>query len=385
MSLLNYLKKSIPLLIWSGLATLFFLLPTLLERHPNWVEYYSSKVFPHLSYPLISFSSWIPFSWTEATLVSIFILLPVGVISYFIGLARSSKRKRYLYRTCLTLAISACLLSAVFFLFLGLNYMRKPLSESLSLPQNDSFSLADEKLMAEKISTLKATCLWLAEEMVDTRKQLPEDSRGVMGLSTDLWQTLAAGNEAMDVAAEKFPVLAGNGARPKAVALSALWSYTGITGMFFPFWGEANLNVDQPALLFPATVCHEVAHVRGIAREQDANMAALLACISSSRPDFRYSGYSMAFAYCAKDLLDLDKEAYAEVTGLLDQAVWRDWEDYNAYWLKFKGPVREVSNQVNDAYLKSNRQSEGLKSYNQITSLLVSYYDYYIVNTEEKS
>ena len=62
-------------------------------------------------------------------------------------------------------------------------------------------------------------------------------------------------------------------------------------GFFFPFTGEANLNVDSPECLLPATIAHELAHVRGVAPEQTANFVAILACDTSGDPLYAYSGY----------------------------------------------------------------------------------------------
>ena len=68
---------------------------------------------------------------------------------------------------------------------------------------------------------------------------------------------------------EDFPCLQGAPLRAKGVKLSRLMSYIDFTGFFFPFTGEANVNTDFPPSLFAATVAHELAHQRGVAKEQD--------------------------------------------------------------------------------------------------------------------
>ncbi len=83
----------------------------------------------------------------------------------------------------------------------------------------------------------------------------------------------------------------------KPVQLSHWWSYTGITGMYFPFFAEANVNIDVPDSGIPATAAHELAHTRGFAREDECNFLAYLACIHHSSGDVRYSGYLSAYIF----------------------------------------------------------------------------------------
>ena len=51
--------------------------------------------------------------------------------------------------------------------------------------------------------------------------------------------------------------------------------------------------------------------------------------------------------------------------------VWiRAW---SRIWDSYEGKVSEVANQINDTYLKVNGQSDGVKSYDRMVDLLVSY------------
>ena len=44
------------------------------------------------------------------------------------------------------------------------------------------------------------------------------------------------------------------------------------------------------------------------------------------------------------------------------------------FWAKYDGAIAEVSNKVNDTYLKANGQKDGVKSYNRMVDLIVAYY-----------
>ena len=55
-------------------------------------------------------------------------------------------------------------------------------------------------------------------------------------------------------------------------------SRTEITGIFIPFTMEANVNVDIPDYSLGSTMCHELAHLHGFIREDEANYISYLAC-----------------------------------------------------------------------------------------------------------
>ena len=57
---------------------------------------------------------------------------------------------------------------------------------------------------------------------------------------------------------------------------------------------------------------------------------------------------------------------------LCDQAV-KDLLDHNAYWDTYRGTISEVSDKMNDMYLKANAQETGTKSYGRMVDLLLAW------------
>jgi len=348
-------------------GVLFLFVPSLLSGHQIWSEYYSRNIFPLISWPFEFLSSQFPVSLTEIFVVfaaASFVFWVAWLIYRFI---QSVHKCVFLYRLIFIAAIIFSVISISFTLLLGINYTRIPLNMTLSLdsPQRSPEELAE-------------ATVWLSQMMQETRDGLQEDSNGCMLLSTSLSQSLSDGSRAMDAAALSFPVLSGTTVLAKPVALSHYWSYTGITGMYFPFFGEANINVDMPDSQIPLIICHEISHTRGIAREQDANLAGFLACIYSDRKDFQYCAYQYVFLYCAWDLSIADETAYSKIAAMIPDSIRRDWEQNAAYWAQFEGPVQETSTQINDSYLQANLQEEGVKNYNRVTDLIVDYYFTYV-------
>ncbi|NLB61175.1 MAG: DUF3810 domain-containing protein, partial [Clostridiales bacterium] len=143
---------------------------------------------------------------------------------------------------------------------------------------------------------------------------------------------------------------------------------------FIPYTAEANVNTDQPALLIPSSAAHENAHFLGIARENEANFAAYLACIYSPDINVKYSGTMLALINAGNKLHSVDSEKYAELYYSYSEEMRKDLADYSDYWKAYEGKVKEVSQKANDNYLKHNDQQDGVMSYGRVVDLLLAYY-----------
>ena len=173
---------------------------------------------------------------------------------------------------------------------------------------------------------------------------------------------------------EKIPGLAGPEVSVKPFFFSKLLSLTDFTGFFFPFTGEANVNMDFPPALFPATAAHELAHQRGVAKEQEANFCAVLASLESGDPDYCYSASLLAYTYLGNALSNADHERWERIYNGLDERIKADFAADREYWKQYETLARSVSNTVYEGFLYSYDQTLGLKSYGACVDLLVSYY-----------
>ena len=160
----------------------------------------------------------------------------------------------------------------------------------------------------------------------------------------------------------------------KGLICSRVMSLIDFTGFFFPFTAEANVNTDAPSCMLPATVAHELAHQRGVAKEQEANFVAVLACLDYGDPEYVYSAALLAYTHLSNALFGADRAAWEEIYAGLDEAVKRDFAADRLYWKQFETPVREASNAVYEGFLQSYDQELGLRSYGACVDLLVNYY-----------
>jgi len=135
---------------------------------------------------------------------------------------------------------------------------------------------------------------------------------------------------------------------------------------------QENLT-DDYVIVF--TAAHEMAHQRGIAAEDEANFVAFLVCMCSDDAYIRYSGYQNMLEYIISALHTADGELYSQLMSQIDSRSINEIRAYNKFFETYRNSsAAEVSGAINDAYLKSQGQSAGEKSYGMVVDLAVAYY-----------
>lgn len=161
--------------------------------------------------------------------------------------------------------------------------------------------------------------------------------------------------------------------RVKPVMLSEAMSYTHITGVYTFFTGEANINVEFPDYTIPYTAAHELAHQRGIAKEDEANLIAFLVCTYSDDHYIRYSGFVNMYEYVAAALKKADRDLFNTSYSHLNAKIINEQIAYSNFFKKYqKSVAATVSNKVNDTYLKS-QGTVGSASYGMVVDLTVAH------------
>jgi len=180
-----------------------------------------------------------------------------------------------------------------------------------------------------------------------------------------------------DTISAQFPCLEMPSVPAKPIFCSRLQSILGFTGMYFPFTGEANVNVDAPACLVPATIAHEMAHQRMVASELEANFVGIAAAVTSDDPVFQYSGYLFGLIQLSDALYSVSPDTwYAIADQWFTPELSTDWTDNNEYWAALQSPVEDAAEQAYDAFLKGNSQPLGIRSYGACVDLLVAYFSH---------
>lgn len=350
----------------TALLTLLFAAASLLlqlaaRRIPGFGQWYAVTIYPMITGSLGRFMGIFPFSITELGLYLLIIL-------FIVSLVRSWPRPLKILGRLL---LGASLLLFLFTLNCGINYYRQPFSALSGLTVQPSSS-----------QELYDLCSWLAAQIQDCVQELSSEENGFPGQTSreplpsfpKLLEYGRQGQMAMEQIGEEFPALAGFYPSPKPLLLSRILSVQQLCGIYSPFTVEANYNREMPLYNIPHTICHELSHLKGYMREDEANFIGYLACVLSSSPEFRYSGYVMGWVYAGNALAAVDPDGYRTLRNQLPEAVLEDLAYNNRFWDRFEGKVAEVSTQINDSYLKAHSQEDGVRTYGRMVDLMLAYY-----------
>lgn len=360
----NQIKSAhIRMCISAGLLLFSAALLIFASAAPSFAEWYSKHVYPLFVRTTGRVSGLVPFSVSEILICLLLIALAVSLVFLIKNMITASggrERIGFLYRWISFVLAAASVLFILYTVCCGINYHRKSFSEEEGIV-TESYTAED----------LEQICIWLTEEVGQLCQSVSRDVDGVMQLDAPEEDGAA---EAMYALAESFPSLEGDYPRPKELIFSQVLSYQGLTGIYLPFTVEANYNGDMTPYNIPFTVCHELSHLRGFMQEEEANFIGFLACISSDRIDFQYSGYLSGWVYCMNALYRADYEKWAETRVLLSTEAEADLKANSEFWDSYEGPVSETATRINDTYLKANGQVDGVESYDRMVDLIVAYF-----------
>lgn len=324
---------------------------------------YSRLLYPPIGKFLSNLSGLLPISLAELLVYASIAVFTYTLIRFIYRLIKSGNK----LQTTLNAIINAlCTISIAYCLFLllwGLNYYRQPLSYSIGYTTEKS-----------TVADLKGLCSTLIDKTNQLRAEVSENESGVMYLTGGFNGVANRAYIGYQNLSATYPIFKGAYGRPKGIIFSRQFCYTGIAGIYFPFTGEANVNKLVPHSMLPSTISHEMSHQRGFAREDEANFIAYLVCKAHDDVNFQYSGYLLATIYSMNAMHEYDIESYNELAAKYDEGVKRDLKYNSDFWKQFEGPVEELQEKVNDTYLKSNKQADGIYSYGRMVDLLLAEY-----------
>ena len=345
------------------LADLALLGTFLLARHQKaWMNALADHVTTPLKTALGRLWGAVPFSVMEV-LYTLAVEVAIGYILWsVICVIRAKGRRRR--RACGAVLGAVCAALSVYLAFCllwGVNYWTDGFQ--------DKSGIREEAVPLEELTAVTA---WFAHRLTETADAVPRDENGLFAVSKE--DILGAYASVYDGAEALFPFLEFQDQPPKAMVYSKFMSAMNFTGVYCPFTGETNLNVDAPACLLPATVAHELAHQRGVASEQECNFLAVLAATTCGDPAYAYSGWLMGYIHLGNALYAADPEAWRAVRDSLPGTVLADLADNNAYWAPYKGAAAAAGQKAYDTVLKAYGDADGIRSYGTVVDLLTVYY-----------
>ncbi|MDG1050431.1 MAG: DUF3810 family protein, partial [Planctomycetota bacterium] len=142
--------------------------------------------------------------------------------------------------------------------------------------------------------------------------------------------------------------------------------------IFSPFTQEAHVagHLPAPDLLF--TACHELAHARGWAREDEANYLAWRVGSRATSSELRAAARLLTLGHVLAALGRADRGALVARLEGMDPQVEAAMVARARFWDRERSrTASRAASAVNDAYLRSQGQ-EGVASYGRMVDLLVA-------------
>lgn len=325
------------------LSILFAGLIFVLKQNPFWVEkIYSKGIYPYL----YSSRKWFFNGFREPFGDLLYASLFLWIIW---NIGKLVKHQKFIY--LLKILSTASLLLVCFQLSWGLNYYRIPLANKLN--GNPNYT----------IDELEELTLFFANKSNSLHAALSDIDSIAVPFHTPPIERI--------VQIERHYSQKGFNGKAKISRYSQPLLYAGFTGYLNPFTLEAHVNGQIPALNLPITIAHEIAHQMGYAAENEANFIGFLNCYHHKNLEIQYVANLFGFRYCYSQLYRYRPERAKQIVKALRPGILANFTATKLFWEHYQNPFEPYLKKSYDTYLKINNQSEGIKTYNQVVSLMV--------------
>lgn len=348
--------KMISRLLLSGVCLTATMILMLFAKYSgDWFFYFYPDLSRRMLGALSAVTSLIPIAIWEPFLVGLLLWM-------LYTLTRSFKPFRlHIWLSGVVLTLCAGVL--IFVTLWGLNYYAPSMESRLGLTERQYSK-----------EQLKEATIYYRDKANEWAPFVDRDDRGAME-SYSFYDLAERANEGYEVLGQEFSCLEACTVSVKPLFFSKLFVQTGTTGMFIPFSGESTVSTETYPAAVPFTICHEIGHRMAFAREDETNFAAFLACIENEAPEFRYSGYYMAFIYCYNALYKVDAGAALSLWVGAGPSLIADCNTSAQHYEERKNEtLSNVTDVVYESYLHSFDVESGLQSYGEVADLLLAWY-----------
>lgn len=276
---LSKTREYVPLysLIVLGLTIISFLFFIIVVNNVAFADFFNY----YLSAPTRVIMTWLtvafPFSIAEIVVLSSPILLAL-LIFLAIKLGKKGKRASVKYLTVL-LSIP-CLIFITFVWTYSSGYHTTKIEDKIGLDRE-----------AVKKEELYDTYKIIVNELNGLADEIQYDETGASVMPYSYNEMSKKICKAYEKFVDKHSVLQTYPSRVKPLLISEPMTYTHLSGIYSFMSGEANVNVNYPDFVVATSSAHEMAHQRGIARENECNFIAFAVLIESDDPFLKYSAY----------------------------------------------------------------------------------------------
>lgn len=143
-----------------------------------------------------------------------------------------------------------------------------------------------------------------------------------------------------------------------------------ISGIYLPFTAQGHADAGAHWVPLTFTLAHEMSHGYGITDEGEANLAAFACLYNSGEPTLEYVAWITLLRHALGQFRRLDPEHYPQVKGSCPPVALELLEQIKRHQLQYEPLFPEVSEAMNDAFLKQQGVQSGVSSYNELVALV---------------
>lgn len=326
------------LIILASLVTILIIL-LLLRLSSDVCEWWSRSISRAYYYLVAPISKYFPFSLTEVFLICAIIGVIIWLILVIRHLHRLSFRgSSHLWINILTI-ITAFLISYVG--TAGMNYNRYP----VDIPLYEDEPIEDGQLLYDIVK-------YYHDEYNACATQLGFNSEtGEVNNPYSIEQLNVILEDEYAKLDSKYFTKYTTKVKPMYL-LGWLYREFQITGFSFSPLSEASVNTLCTNSELPFSMAHELAHSKGVMREDDANLVAAYICLSSSDAYLKYSALCRVYSSITPFAKASNIEgAQKELATTLDNRISKDRQYTASYW-ENHDLLEKTSDFFNDLYLK---------------------------------
>ena len=347
--MINFLKKylsiTIHVLVLFSLIFLTIVL-SILKTNSDIAEWWTKNVAALYATVTSRLTGWIPFSLTEVTFISLAILIIILTIQIIKKLIKKEFTNAILRGFIIINSIIGLIFTYTFTCELA--YNRKP----VDLPYYETKVEKEEykdiyNYFVDDLNYCIDNLLFTDDGDVSTSSSVKE----ISSLVEDSYKVITS------------DYYNKSDAHAKPMISSLIYRELQITGVTFAPLTEANIDTLATKIELPYVIAHELAHTKGVMREDDANQVAFYVCLNSDNEYLRFSAYALYFYQIrvmgtSTYMEEADRNELHQIDSRYVKAV-RYASDY---W-KEHDLLGKIGDYINNAYITSSGVKEGTGSY----------------------
>lgn len=318
----------------------------------TWIErVYARGWYPALQPWLTAASSLAPFA-----LLDLWLALALGAVGLGVWrIARAAKgsRVRRLVTAAARGIVAAAAIYLVFLACWGLNYRRQPITASLDFDAARVTAAAVDAAAVRAVGELNRRYEGAHADLASTPT--------LAAVRVRLAPAFAAAQRALGQQRLATP------GRPKTSLLSPFFRAATVDGMVNPLGLEVIVNPDVLPLERPFVLAHEWGHLAGWARESEASYVGWLTCLAGDG-GAQYSGWLSLYWHLRRDVA---RDRLPAIERGLARGPREDLAAIAARLRRGQPLIRQASWQTYDQFLKANRVDAGVRSYDEVVTLVL--------------